>query len=31
VNIRAGRLPPAEADGTHYLRIPVDVFGRPAQ
>lgn len=29
VNIRAGRLPPAEADGTHYLRVPVDVFGRP--
>jgi glyoxylase-like metal-dependent hydrolase (beta-lactamase superfamily II) len=28
VNIRAGRLPPAEADGTSYLRVPVDVFGR---
>ncbi|MDH4106489.1 MAG: MBL fold metallo-hydrolase [Gammaproteobacteria bacterium] len=29
VNIRAGRLPPAEADGTSYLRVPLDVFGRP--
>jgi glyoxylase-like metal-dependent hydrolase (beta-lactamase superfamily II) len=29
VNIRAGRLPPAEADGTSYLRVPVDVFGKP--
>ncbi|MES2492687.1 MAG: MBL fold metallo-hydrolase [Pseudomonadota bacterium] len=23
VNIRAGRLPPAEANGTHYLKIPL--------
>lgn len=23
VNIRAGRLPPVEADGVHYLKIPV--------
>ena len=23
VNIRAGRFPPAEADGVHYLRIPL--------
>jgi glyoxylase-like metal-dependent hydrolase (beta-lactamase superfamily II) len=29
VNIRAGRLPAAEADGTSYLRVPVDVFGKP--
>lgn len=29
VNIRAGRLPPAEADGVSYLRVPVDVFGKP--
>jgi glyoxylase-like metal-dependent hydrolase (beta-lactamase superfamily II) len=28
VNIRAGQLPPAEADGVSYLRVPVDVFGR---
>jgi glyoxylase-like metal-dependent hydrolase (beta-lactamase superfamily II) len=28
VNIRAGQLPPAEADGTSYLRVPLDVFGR---
>jgi hypothetical protein len=28
VNIRAGRLPPAEADGVSYLRVPVDVFGK---
>jgi len=24
VNIRAGQLPPAEADGRHYLKLPVD-------
>lgn len=29
VNIRAGHLPPAEADGTSYLRVPLDVFGKP--
>ena len=29
VNIRAGQLPPAEADGVRYLRVPLDVFGRP--
>jgi glyoxylase-like metal-dependent hydrolase (beta-lactamase superfamily II) len=29
VNIRAGRLPPAESDGVSYLRVPVNVFGRP--
>ena len=29
VNIRAGRLPPAEADGVSYLRVPLDVFGKP--
>ena len=23
VNIRAGKLPPADADGVHYLKIPV--------
>lgn len=28
VNIRAGQLPPAEADGISYLRVPLDVFGR---
>jgi glyoxylase-like metal-dependent hydrolase (beta-lactamase superfamily II) len=28
VNIRAGHLPPAEADGVSYLRVPVNVFGR---
>lgn len=26
VNIRAGQLPPAESDGQHYLKIPVNVF-----
>jgi len=31
VNIRAGRLPPAEADGVSYLRVPLDVFGKPKQ
>ncbi len=26
VNIRAGQLPPPEADGRHYLKIPVDAL-----
>ena len=26
VNIRAGELPPAEDNGKHYLKIPVDVL-----
>lgn len=26
VNIRAGELPPAEANGRHYLKIPVDML-----
>jgi len=29
VNIRAGVLPPAGADGVSYLRIPLNVLGRP--
>jgi glyoxylase-like metal-dependent hydrolase (beta-lactamase superfamily II) len=29
VNIRAGRLPPAEADGVSYLKVPLNVLGRP--
>jgi len=29
VNIRAGRLPPADADGIRYLRVPLNVLGRP--
>ena len=29
VNIRAGRLPPADADGVSYLRVPLNVLGRP--
>jgi glyoxylase-like metal-dependent hydrolase (beta-lactamase superfamily II) len=29
VNIRGGRLPPPEADGVSYLKVPLDVFGRP--
>ncbi|HEX5649480.1 MAG TPA: MBL fold metallo-hydrolase [Steroidobacteraceae bacterium] len=28
VNIRAGHLPPPDADGVRYLRVPLDVFGR---
>ncbi len=28
VNIRAGHLPPPEADGVRYLRVPLNVFGR---
>ncbi len=27
VNIRAGALPPADSDGVHYLRIPVNRLG----
>jgi glyoxylase-like metal-dependent hydrolase (beta-lactamase superfamily II) len=26
VNLRGGRLPPAEVDGRHYLKLPVDRF-----
>ena len=26
INLRAGQLPPAEDDGLHYLKIPVDRF-----
>jgi glyoxylase-like metal-dependent hydrolase (beta-lactamase superfamily II) len=26
VNMRAGRLPPAEDNGVHYLKIPLDAF-----
>ena len=29
VNIRAGKLPPAETDGVSYLRVPLNVIGRP--
>ena len=29
VNIRAGKLPPADADGVSYLRAPLNVIGRP--
>jgi glyoxylase-like metal-dependent hydrolase (beta-lactamase superfamily II) len=29
VNIRAGRLPPADAGGVSYLRVPLNVLGRP--
>jgi glyoxylase-like metal-dependent hydrolase (beta-lactamase superfamily II) len=29
VNIRAGRLPAPDADGVSYLRVPLDVIGRP--
>ncbi|MEP6355833.1 MAG: MBL fold metallo-hydrolase [Hyphomicrobiales bacterium] len=28
VNMRAGQLPPAEDDGEHYLKIPVNRLGR---
>jgi glyoxylase-like metal-dependent hydrolase (beta-lactamase superfamily II) len=29
VNIRAGHLPAAESDGVRYLRVPLNVLGRP--
>ncbi len=28
INIRAGQLPPAEANGTHYLKVPINVLGK---
>lgn len=28
VNVRAGRLPPAEDDGVSYLKIPLNVLPR---
>ena len=30
VNIRAGQLPPAESDGVSYLKIPLNVLGKPS-
>ena len=29
VNMRAGKLPPAEDNQTHYLKVPVNQLGRP--
>ena len=29
VNIRAGHFPPAAADGVSYLKVPLNVIGRP--
>ena len=29
VNIRAGKLPPPDADGVSYLRVPLNILGRP--
>jgi glyoxylase-like metal-dependent hydrolase (beta-lactamase superfamily II) len=29
VNIRAGHLPAAESDGVSYLKVPLNVLGRP--
>lgn len=26
VNVRAGNLPPAEDNGVHYLKIPIDLL-----
>jgi hypothetical protein len=26
VNVRAGRLPPAEDNGVHYLKIPINAL-----
>ncbi|MNY77163.1 putative metallo-hydrolase [compost metagenome] len=26
VNVRAGRLPPAEADGRAYIQVPINAF-----
>ena len=29
INMRAGKLPPAEENGTSYLKVPINVLGRP--
>ena len=29
VNIRAGHMPPAEHNGTRYLKLPINMFGKP--
>jgi hypothetical protein len=29
VNMRAGRMPPPEDNGRTYLKVPVNVIGRP--
>ena len=29
VNIRAGQLPAAEHNGVSYLKVPLNVLGRP--
>jgi glyoxylase-like metal-dependent hydrolase (beta-lactamase superfamily II) len=29
VNMRAGRMPPPEENGTSYLKVPINVIGRP--
>ena len=31
VNIRAGKFPPTEANGVHYLKVPVKIVGRGAE
>jgi hypothetical protein len=31
VNMRAGHLPPAEDNGVSYLKVPVNVIGRPRE
>ena len=28
--MRAGHMPPAEDNGTVYLKVPVNVIGRPS-
>ena len=28
VNIRAGRMPPAEPNGVSFLRVPLNIIGR---
>ena len=29
VNMRAGHMPPPEDNGTSYLKVPINVIGRP--
>lgn len=31
VNMRAGNMPPPEDNGTHYLKMPINVLGRPRE
>ena len=31
VNMRAGHMPPPEDNGIRYLKVPINVIGRPRE